>query len=129
MSSLIIWIDTKEAHLIQLGVEGRKSETLKFSSVRHPVESQGKNHPVNQTDEEHFYHQVCEYLKNTITKEWFITGPGMARDHFIKHIEKHHPQLKSKILGSEKSDRLTDAELLETGLAFFRKAHLYQNPQ
>lgn len=127
MSSVIIWIDTEEARLIQLTTKGTNKEILRRSGPRHAVETLGKNHPIQQTDEERFYHKVCTRLEKINSNEWFLMGSGPGPAHFQNHIEKHHPHLLRKIVGSQKKEDVSDAQLIDSGISFFRHAHAFQS--
>ncbi len=126
MHSLILWIDTQEALILQMTPNNILRNKIQ-SKGHHLKESLGVNHTVEQSDEGHFYHQVCEYLSKIDSDEWLIVGPGMARHHLLNHIQKHHPQLEKKIIGSETLGRVSDGQLIDFSGRFFKHAHLFQS--
>ena len=125
MSSLILWIDTHEAKIFNLTVQGIQTEKVKAPGPRHHAEVHGKNHTIEQTDEEVLYHTLCKRLEKMDSEEYLITGAGPGREHFYNHLEKHHPNLKKNIKGSLRLAPMTDAQLVDEGMRFFRKSHLY----
>lgn len=91
------------------------------------METLGKNHSVEQSDEEKFYHQVCEHLEGMESQRWYIVGPGVAREHFLSHMERHHPHLKKQVVGSDKLEEMTDNQIVQEGAKFFRHIDLFES--
>lgn len=126
MSALIVWLDKEQAKLFQLNADGVQKSNLHYHGHKHPVETLGKNHPIEQSDEEKFYHQLCGYLENMESSRWYIVGPGLAREHFLGHIDRHHPNLKNKIVGSDKMEALTDNQIIQEGAKFFKHENVFE---
>lgn len=126
MSSLILWIDTQHANIYHFLPSGMQKENLNYEGVLHPVETAGANHPIHQTDEERFYHQVCKKLEKIPANEWLVMGSGPGPDHFINHLESHHPHFAKRVLNIQKVPKMTEAQLIDYGMAFFKHAHVFQ---
>ncbi|WP_409479873.1 hypothetical protein [Pseudobdellovibrio sp. HCB154] len=126
MSSMTILINTNKANLYHFGLNGVEKQEIAYAGKKHPIETFATNHPIHQTDEEKFYHQVCAVLEKTSANEWLILGAGQGVDHFLNHLEKHHPVLKKNIVGQFKIPHLTENQLLATARGYFRKIHTFQ---
>lgn len=127
MSSMVILINTNEANLYHLNPDGVVKDEIKYAGPKHPAETNAANHPIHQTDEERFYHQVCETLEKTKADEWLVFGAGPGIDHFFNHLEKHHKGLKKNVVGQFKIPHLTENQLLARARNYFRKIHAYQS--
>ena len=128
MSSLIIWINTNEAKLFHLLPSGVVRKTLKANGFKHAKESLGKNHPVHQTDEENFFRDLCHHLKQLPSQEWFILGGGQGKKHFLNHLEREQPEFKKFIAGVAATDHTEESQIIQEGMKFFKKSHLYTMP-
>ncbi|MFN7904044.1 MAG: hypothetical protein ACK5P5_02570 [Pseudobdellovibrionaceae bacterium] len=126
MSALSIWIDHKVAKIIHFTPEERKVSKIEASGQHHPKESLGKNHKIQESDEEKFYRKVSIALEKIDAQEYLILGPGVARQHFETHLKKHHPSLVPRIIANEKLDRVSENDLIDFSMKFFRHAHLFQ---
>lgn len=117
MSSLVIWIEKNEAKIFQLN----PNQILKTK-----IRNNG-NHPraESNVDEERFFADLSKKLKTLGSDEWYIIGPGVAKDHFMHYLEKHSPALTDYIRGIEKKDVMTDNQIVQEGARFFRKAHVF----
>lgn len=123
---LIIWLDRQQAKVFQMQPTGIRKLKIQRSGFRKPVETLGRNHPIKQTDEEKFYHYTCKFIEEMNDPHWFLSGPGVACDHLINHIKMHHPHLEKNIQCVQKMDYLTDAQIVDHGIKFFKHAHLFE---
>ena len=69
--------------------------------------------------------QTRHFCKSLLTnirdaKQIFVCGPGTAKYEFKHELEKNH-QLKSRLVGIETTDKLTDSEFKEYVLANVKK--------
>lgn len=126
MSTLILWLDTEHAKMFFISPVESQREEFRGHGPLHPPETLGRNHTIDETDEERFYRQLSRYLKHREADEWLLLGPGQARQHFQRHLERHHPAMARRILASEPMDQATDAEILARGREFFRHHRVFQ---
>ncbi len=127
MISVLVEVDTQHARLVKYMTTGPEHETLKDSGPEHHTETLGRNHPVHQTDQERFYKKVAERLVEINPKEMYVGGTGPGLEHFMNYLGRKAPQLQTKVLLSEKFPALTDAQLVDHGMHFFKKAHVFQS--
>jgi len=114
----VVWIDSRQAHIFKFVREDVEEQRIKaelpFRKIHHKAGSIGAGHV---RDDEHYFHSVIEAM--TDAEEWLVVGPGEAKKDLVKHIEKHDPRLKAKLVGIEAADHPTDGELLEHARAVF----------
>jgi stalled ribosome rescue protein Dom34 len=117
MSAVIVWLDHQEAQVYHLSAQGTKKEHLKKHAHEHSNSHGDARH--HQQDE-HFYHEIAGKLAGA--EEVLLMGPGLAKNHFKTHLEKHHHAvLAKKVVGVETVDHITENQLMETARKFFKK--------
>lgn len=90
MKRAIVWIDHEKSKIFDYdmnGVHPRKHAPKYEGPVEH-----------GQRDQEHekqFYHHLAENLKSNDLI--LLVGPGMAKEEFKNHCEKHHPEVDKAI--------------------------------
>lgn len=119
MSATIVWIDHHTAKLFNFVGESVEHHTLHRHEPEHHT-----NHTVDAVhDSSHFYHQVAQRLHGA--EALVILGPGVAKDQFVHHLEKHHhADLHKKVLAVQTSDHPTDPQLVAFARDFFKQHHL-----
>ena len=125
MSALIIWMDTVEAKLFEIDKDSIKAEKVLFQGPEHPKEVLGKNHEKNQTDEEVFYRQLFQKIKTKKANKILLMGPSLGATHFVGFLERTSPEMFSRVIGSEKVDKMPDSEILSVGRKFLQRYYLY----
>lgn len=126
MPSLVIWMDGREAKIMKLTENGVENIPVKAHGPKHPDQPHGKQG--QHSDHQKFYHELAEVLKHEdqTSRDWLLTGPGLAAEHFRAHLEKHHAHLLKHVVAVTKSDHPSSAELLKTAQKFFRKYELFE---
>jgi hypothetical protein len=120
MSSYVVWIDTEHAKVFKMSAEGNTHHDVKNHEHSHHGFNPRDQHP----DHQKFYHSVAEKLKGA--GEILIVGPGLGKDHFKNHLEKHHASdLAKKVLSVESMDHPSDPQILAHARKFFKHAHLF----
>jgi stalled ribosome rescue protein Dom34 len=117
----VVWLDHREAKVFFFNREAADSVRLATTLAHHQTHNKagtvdGKRAPEDQL----FYHQVVNALQPA--KEWLIVGPGSAKDELAKHIRDRHPDLKGRIVGVERADHPTEAQIVAHARSFFRAA-------
>jgi stalled ribosome rescue protein Dom34 len=115
MSSYALWVDHKHAYVYKFTKDGVDETTLKSES-----EHSGGNH-----DHEKFFHSIAQKIGDA--KELMIMGPGIAKDEFKNHCEKHHHnQIAKAIVGVRPMvAHPTKAIMIEEARDFFKHHHLW----
>jgi stalled ribosome rescue protein Dom34 len=115
MSYYAVWVDHKHAFLYKFGING-VDETKMTSDSEHP----GGSHSHDK-----FYHSIAQKMSDA--KELMIMGPGVAKDEFKNHCEKHHhTNLAKVIVGVEPMvAHPTKALMLEKARDFFKHHQLW----
>jgi len=112
MRQMAIWIDHEQARVFQV-TEG-SFETLTVPSATHHVhrhpkdqETKTRNHP---QDELRFFDEVARALEGA--DEILIMGPSVTKLHFLRHAQRHAPDLASRVVGLETADHPSDRQLI-----------------
>lgn len=125
MSALLIWMNSHEAKLFHVEPESINVEKVVFHGHEHHVETLGRNHSKDQTDEIKFFKQLIEKLKTSSSAQWLLMGPSLGPKHFAHYLENHHADLFKRIIGVEKVDKMPDSEILSVGRKHLQKYYLY----
>ncbi len=87
---------------------------------RHEVKHHTSADPGNHKNCEKFFHNIAESIYDA--SEILLIGPGLAKDHFKSHLERHHHgDLAKKIVGMKTMDLVSDAQLLAYSREFFKQ--------
>jgi hypothetical protein len=54
-------------------------------------------------------------------QEWLITGPGEAKHELMRHIERHDPQHRGRVVGVESADHPSDGQVCAHARRVFAK--------
>ncbi len=116
----VIWIDHREAHIIQFDTNERSLVKIekdpKAAHLHHHRGTLGSGKAVTST----------AYLKAVIddvadAKEVLVLGPGSAKLELLKYAQQNAPAIAEKILGVETVDHPTDPQLLAYAKKCFLK--------
>jgi hypothetical protein len=83
------------------------------------------NHPQHQTDSEVFFRQLTDVLSQKEPAKWLLLGPSLGPKHFFRHLEKHHPEFASYVIGVERVEQMPDSDILSVGRQFLHNYYLY----
>ena len=114
MSAFVVWMDSDSAKIFH--IDGDAVEMKK--AIRHDPD----HHTHNKSDSKHkdslrFFADVASHLE-TFHDAVLLVGPGVAKTHFVSHLDGHHKkELAKRIVGTESMDHPTDAQIV----AFARK--------
>lgn len=121
MSYYALWVTHNDATIFKFSTDGVDEKKLESGSgVSHhtgnPRDNKDKGH-------EEFYHKIAKSLGDA--KELMIMGPGVAKDEFRHHCEKHHHAALAKaIIGTETfTSHPSKSEMLKKAGTFFKSYH------
>jgi stalled ribosome rescue protein Dom34 len=118
-------MDSEKAHLFNLQATGIVKSRLERKKGDHHTHNK-KDHG-SDPGAEHFYVELALTLKDA--SEILLMGPGLSKNHFKAHLEKHHgAALAKKIVGVEASDHPSDNQILATARKFFATYNLFNEP-
>jgi hypothetical protein len=112
LSHAIVWIDSKEAHVLRFSRKEAESERVMshnpFQKVHHKAGSIGTGHV-------HLDHGYFDEIAASLhgVAEWLLVGPGGAKNELASYVDRHLPDLHRRLLGVEPADHPTEGELLE----------------
>lgn len=113
--SYLVWIEMDKAKVFNVSSDNKEPHHYHKHEHKHHNSHDEKNHK----DSEKFFHEVAEHVKDA--GELLLVGPGLAKNHFQDHLERHHAQLAKKIVGVKAMDITSDAQLLAFSREFFKK--------
>jgi stalled ribosome rescue protein Dom34 len=115
MSIYAVWLDHEHANLFKIHAGDIQHE--KLVNKHHDHHTHNKND--RPRDSEHLFHELATKLSGA--ERIVIIGPGLAKDHFKTHLEKHHHQgIAKKIVATETVDKLTDNQILAWVREYFK---------
>ena len=121
----IVWIDHHEARVFHFNVSEVDRLVLHpqhpTRHIHHKANSIGSGHAAEDQD---FLQRVAETIADAGAV--LITGPANAKTELVKHIERHAPALRAKIVGVETIDHPTDGELVAHARRYFKADHQMQ---
>ncbi len=125
MADYVIWLDSEKAQIFSLKPSGIEKSHLEKKGMDHHTHNKRDNH--SDTASEHFFRDLAIKLKNA--EKLLILGPGLAKNHFKSHLEKHHNgDLAKSIIGIENSDHPTENQILAAARKFYRTYDLFNEP-
>jgi stalled ribosome rescue protein Dom34 len=119
MSIYAILIDSQNAKVFAFA----GGEVTHHAYHRHePAHHTG--HTVDaEKNSEHFFHEVATHL--TGATQLLLMGPGLGKEHFKSHLEKHHAHdLAQKIVAVDTVDHPTDPQLVAHAREVFAAHHI-----
>ena len=123
MAGMIVWLDHNDAEVFHLDGKNSPKQHLKKHG-RDSAASHAHGGAKIEPHDERYYHEIAQALKEA--DQILILGPGLAKNHFRTHLEKHyHSSIFSKIVGFENTDKLTDNQILEKARGFFKEFDLF----
>ncbi|GIL21264.1 MAG: hypothetical protein BroJett041_23780 [Candidatus Jettenia caeni] len=122
MAYVVVWMDTDEAKLFTFLPGEVKKDSVKISAQ----EAKAAHDRDHHKEPTHFYHDIINKVKGAT--EILLVGPGVAKTHFVHHIEKHnHGDLKKKIVGVQNMDHPTDKQIVAEARKFFKAHDLFES--
>lgn len=118
MSATVVWLDHKTAKLFKMVPGKMETENL------HRDDGGGHEASHKKAMEEKYYHELAKRI--SAASEILLVGPGLAKQEFKHHLEKHHHEaIAKKVVGMETVDHPTEKQVLATARKFFKKFDLY----
>jgi stalled ribosome rescue protein Dom34 len=124
MTNYVIWLDSEKAQIFALKASGIEKTHLEKSGIDHHSRNKKDHHGDPAT--EHFFHELALKLKDS--SQVLVLGPGLAKNHFKNHLEKHDAGIAKKVIGFENCDHPTDNQILAQARHFFKGYDLFNDP-
>ena len=114
-----IWLDHKEAHIVQLHPGEVEESTVlagRPAHHKHPRGPEGsREHP---EDARRFFQEVTRSLEGS--EEILVVGPSTAKHEFLQYLHKNDPLFEKKIVGLETVDHPTRGQLIAHAREYFQ---------
>jgi stalled ribosome rescue protein Dom34 len=117
----VVWIDHQEARIIRFDRDESDESVVHAEGGKHHLHVKaGTRAGSRAPEDQEFFHEVAATLTDARTV--LVGGPSNAKGEFVKHLQRHDPELAKRVAGVEPMDHLTDGELLAHAHQFFRRA-------
>lgn len=118
MAAYVVWLDHENAKLFKMQMGSIDPTHIRKHATKHHTAHESQTSHNNPADET-FYHGIARSLEKA--DEILIVGPGLAKDHFRTHLEKHHhANVLKKVVGCETVNHPTDAQIVAHARNFFK---------
>ncbi len=118
MTASAIWISTDEARSFRFTPEKVLEQHFKRADHPHHTNQQNSHHADAHEDDK-FFKVVADALLKESSDRFLLMGSGTAKTHFNTFAAKNHP--RSKIVGVETTDKMSDKEMIDFAHTFFKK--------
>lgn len=117
----VVWLDHREAHVIQFNAEASGTEIIKTKSKhQHLHHHEGTLGSGRVATDPAYLRAIIDSV--AAAKEVLVVGPGSAKLELVKYAHHHDPQSAEKIVGVETVDHPTDPQLVAYAKHYFLKA-------
>jgi hypothetical protein len=117
----VVWIDHHEARVFHFNADDVARAVVHpehpARHIHHKANAIGSGHPA---EDKAFFHAAVEAIG--AAGAVLIGGPASAKHELFKYIQRHAPQMLSRIAGVETLDHPSDGELVAHARQFFRAA-------
>jgi hypothetical protein len=114
----VVWIDHHEARVFHFNPTEADRLIVHPDDptrhIHHKANSIGSGHAA---EDQNFLQAVTQAIADA--GEILVTGPANEKTELLKHIEKHDPQLRKRIVGVETVDHPTDGQLVAHARKYF----------
>ncbi len=116
----IVWLDHFNATVIEFSVDSAKTVHLDSHVERGRVHVKaGRQDSGHNPDDVAFFNDIVRVVGDT--SEVLVTGPGVAKKAFERHVHAHHRGLADRIVGVETLDHPHDGQLLAYARKYFKR--------
>lgn len=105
----VLWMDHKEARVFHITRDESERIVLHPHAHHHAHHHGARNHAHLKCPEA-FLHAIVEAMAGA--QEWLVTGPGDAKNEFVRHVDSHDPQYRARIVAVEGADHPTDGQIV-----------------
>lgn len=113
MLHAVIWIDHKQAQILQFDAEHVAASKVKASSHH------TRQHGSTVRTEHEFFGHVCDALAGVPSV--LVVGTHTAQADVKHYVEKHRPETAKRVVGYETADYPTEGQLVALARTYFLK--------
>ncbi len=119
-SRFVVWLNHAEAHVLQLRDEATSKTVIAQSEHPRLHRREGSVSGARAAPDRAFLDAVARALDGADAV--VLSGPGLAKSEFLKHLQRHAPALAASVVAVQTSQRLPD-ETLVRGARECLRAH------
>ena len=114
----VAWIDHHEAHVLHFTPdEAERTVVHAHGRERQVHHRKGTAGAGKAPEDRDYFKRVAASLADA--QEVLVCGPALAKQEFLKYLEKHAAGLAKRIVGVENADHPTDGQLLAHARRWF----------
>jgi len=115
----VVWLDHQEARIFHITeTEAERIAIHPHAPAKH-LHNHGSRSNAHLKADDAFLHAVVAALRGA--EEWLIVGPGGCKTELVKHIERHDPTSRDRVVGVESADHPTDGQIVAHARHYFAK--------
>lgn len=115
----VVWIDHQQARILRLQAEGSHCTVVHAEGgaqhLHHKANSIDSGH---RPEDQRYLHAVSRALAGAGSV--LLTGPANEKHELVKHMERHDPALRKRVVEVRTVDHPGDGELVAAAREFFR---------
>ena len=116
----VVWLDHLRAVVIDFSIDKEHVHLVASPTEQRQVHRKaGTPGPGKSTEDREFFDGVVEAIGDA--REILVMGPGQAKLHFKKDLDRRHPQVAKLVVAVENADHPQVDELLTHARKYFRK--------
>ena len=128
----VVWLDHAEARVFQFNGAETESHVVHAHPDPHGV-AHGSSRVHHRSavrgggkvqEEPDFFDRVAAALHGA--GDVLITGPGVAKTEFVRHLATHDKAMSHKVVAVETLDRITDGEIVAHARDYFGRSDAAQ---
>ncbi|TGM56603.1 eRF1 domain 2 [Leptospira adleri] len=120
---IILWIDQSVAKKFVLSKDAVETQVIRHKGkTEHHDHHPDRFNLIQNEELKHFFEDVAKNLSPN--EDLLISGPGLAKTHFLAYLEKHHPPLAKTVLAEIVMDQSSDSEIVSAAKKYYEKRHI-----
>jgi stalled ribosome rescue protein Dom34 len=118
-SHAVLWMDHQEGHLVRFNPNSHESEHIRAYEGKEQLhrragtlgDGKAKIHP-------DYFPKLASAIDSA--QAVLLVGAGVAKREFLHYLESDRPSVRSKVLGTKNSVRMTEPQLLALAKDWFK---------
>ncbi|WP_439576744.1 hypothetical protein [Elioraea sp.] len=115
----VVWLDQHAAKAFHVTETEAERITVTGRAPDRHISTHGSRSREHQHADDGFLHEVVEAMSGAQGR--LITGPGDTKQELVRHIDRHHPQYRRRIVGVDRADHPSDGHVCAHARRVFAK--------
>jgi stalled ribosome rescue protein Dom34 len=125
-SHAVLWMDHQEGHVLKFNAHSHESEHIRAYEGKEQLHRRAGTLGDGKAK---VHLEYFPNLANSIdtVDAVFVVGAGIAKREFIHYLESAKPSIRAKVLGTQSSERISEAQLLALARQWFKPVDRMRN--